>query len=275
MGSGGTEERMKFIYCDETNMEARSGDFLIYGGLTIDHNEYQGLTEEIWGIRDRYKIDRSMKIKFNPGPKHLEHQDFISFKTELIRAAQRFNCKFLVYHVLHDLAKDADLGRRNGINEICLNFSYLLKKYDTSGMVLLDRFNDAGNKIEGHLSEKFSLGLIGLPYSKDYLLNRIVGYHYSSTGQSHMPSLIDVILGSYRFALNCHTRGQSGKLASAKAILESLEPLFEKDSSNMFIPRISVSFSPLEVRVPNFKDKYLDAISFLRENGLNITQQYA
>ncbi|MCK0095498.1 hypothetical protein MWU60_07935 [Yoonia sp. F2084L] len=265
---------MKFIYCDETNMETRDGDFLIYGGLTVDDDKFQSLNDKIWLIREKYKIDRSEKLKFNPGPKHLLHQEFIGLKSELIEAACDHACQFLVYHVLHDLVTDADLGRRNGINEICLNFSYLLKAADTCGMVLLDRFNDLGNKIDGHLTEKFSIGLTGLPHSEQFRLDRVVGLHYSAIGQSHMPSLIDIILGSYRFALNSHCRNEAKHHVSAGKILKSLRPLFPSDRAGAGIPRISISFSPLDIRVPPFKVKYTNAIDFLRSNGLDIQQKY-
>lgn len=265
---------MKFIYCDETNMEMRDGDFLIYGGLTVGADQFLALSTAIWEIREKYSVARDEKLKFNPGPKHLTHQQFINLKSELIAAAVEYNCEFLVYHVLHDLVKGTDLARRNGINEICLNFSYLLKSEDTCGLILLDRFNDAGNKIEGHLSEKFSIGLKGLPYTDEFRLERVVGLHYSAIGQSHLPSLADIIIGSYRFALNAHCRNKPEMHKSAGLILQALKPLFPTSSDATYIPRTAISFSPLEIRVPNFKKKYLEAIAFLRNNGLNVLQDY-
>ena len=265
---------MKFIYCDETNLEAKSGDFLIYGGLTVDSETFHELSKDIWKIREKFEIERSEKIKFNPGPEHLSHKQFIALKASLIEAAARNGCQFLVYHVLHDIAKDTDKGRRNGINEICLNFSYLLKSADTSGMVLVDRFNDEGNKIDGHLTEKFSIGLTGLPHSPEFRLERVVGLHYSTIGQSHMTSLIDVILGSYRFAINCHCREIDQHLTSSKKILKSLKALFPTAPDSEIIPRIAISFSPTKINHQPFKTKYQSAIEFLKANGLQVDQEY-
>lgn len=265
---------MKLIYCDETNMQVKNGDFLIYGGLVVDSSIILKLTNRIWKIREEYGIDREEKLKFNPGPRQLDHQQFLSLKSDLLNAAIETGCKLLVYNVLHDLVKDVDLGRRNGINEICLNFSYILKAENTCGMILVDRFNDKGNRIDAHLTEKFSVGLKGLPHSDAYPLDRVVGLHYTAIGQSHIPSLVDIVLGSYRFALNCHCRDKSEHLETSKVILQSLAPLFPMDRDTNFVPRIGVSFSPLEVRVPKFRQKYSDAISFLRRSGINVSQRY-
>lgn len=255
-------------------MEVKDGDFLIYGGLTVNSEDFLKLSNEVWKIRKSYEIDKSEKIKFNPGPKHLSHEDFIGFKSDIIQAAANYDCKFLVYHALHDIVQDVDLGRRNGINELCLNFTYLLKNADTLGMILVDRFNDKGNKIEGHLTEKFSTGLTGLPNADEFRLKNVVGIHYSAIGQSHMPSLIDIVLGSYRFALNSHCRKNEKNLKSAKTILKSLKPLFPTDPDGVVIPRIAMSFSPLDVRVPKYKQKYVEAIEFLRDAGLPVDQTY-
>lgn len=256
-------------------MQVKNGDFLIYGGLIVDADAVLSLTQKIWKIREKYGIDREEKLKFNPGPSHLNHQQFLSLKSELVTASIEAGCKFLVYNVLHELVKDADLGRRNGINEICLNFSYILKNDDTCGLILIDRFNDKGNKIEGHLTEKFAVGLKGLPHSEKFPLDRVVGLHYTAIGQSHLPSLIDIILGSYRFALNCHCRDKPEHFETSKAILDLLAPLFPMDKEETCIPRMGISFSPLDVRVPKFRQKYSDAIAFLRSNGIKVYQDYA
>ena len=50
-------------------------------------------------------------------------------------------------------------------------------------IILVDRFSD--NKIDGHLREKLSVGLTGMPYCKSMGLDKVLGYHYSAIGQSH------------------------------------------------------------------------------------------
>lgn len=263
---------MKIIYCDESNLDARSGDFLLYGGLTIDADLYWSLSEQIWSLRRKYNIPQDAALKYLPAPKGLDNLTYMEFKKDCIRACIDFGCYFLVYQTLHDVAKDTDEARRNGINELCLNFSYFLEKENTSGLILIDRFNDEGNKIDGHLARKFSVGLEGLPYSGTYPLKRVVGLHYSAIGQSQMSSLIDIVLGTYRTAINIYSRKQS-KIELADNILDFLRPLFRMGYDDC-IPRTSISFSPLSIRVYKYRLMYIELIERMESAGYRLTQNY-
>ena len=65
-----------------------------------------------------------------------------------------------------------------------------------------------------------------MPYAAEMRLTNIVGFHYSCIGQSHFPSIIDILVGSLRFAINAHTRGQVANLATANVLLGLLSSLF-------------------------------------------------
>lgn len=263
---------MKFLYCDESNLDQKSGDFLIYGGLSIYGDKFLDLSDRIWKLRKKYNIDDSSETKYLPAPGEISG-DYRDFKKDCIEIAIDAQCKFYTYQTLHDLARDTDLARRNGINELCLNFSYTLKSEASTGMILVDRFNDKGNKIDAHLANKFSNGLEGLPFSPRLRLERVVGLHYCAVGQSHMTYLIDIILGTYRTAFNIYARNQTASFPLAEEILKFLDPLFVKGSDGC-TPRISISFSPLDVRVPKFRQKYVDMINNFNAAGYNLTQSY-
>ena len=49
----GPDKAVHLLYCDETNLEERPGDFLIYGGITIDASRALDLSKEIDEIRRR------------------------------------------------------------------------------------------------------------------------------------------------------------------------------------------------------------------------------
>ena len=216
---------MYLFYCDESNLEERSGDFLIYGGLVINSEVARQFSSEIEKVRASFSVPRDYKLKFNPGPANLSHNEFIALKQAVIETAISYDAKILIYVILHDIATSADDARRNGINAVCYHFDCLLSRYSNIGLVLVDRFNDRGNQVDGHLAEKFSIGITGMPYSKEIRLNNIVGLHYSAIGQSHFPSIVDIVLGSFRFAINAHTRNKEGDLESARTILKLLSPL--------------------------------------------------
>jgi hypothetical protein len=142
-----------------------------------------------------------------------------------METAAAHNVRLLTYLVLHDIADDPDTARRFGINSVCYHFDCMLNRLNDSGLVLIDRFTDGGNQIEAHLREKFSVGVRDMPYSRIMHLDRILGFHYSAIGQSHFPSLIDIILGSFRFAVNRHTRRRDEHEATARTMLRLISPL--------------------------------------------------
>lgn len=267
------EAGMRLIFCDETNLESRDGDFLIYGGVTIDSKKLLSLSTQIWELREKYAISRTEVLKYLPAPEKIDG-DYNDFKRELIQTCIDSGCNLLTYQVLHGLAKDPDQARRNGINEICLNFNYSLEKEETCGIVFVDRFNDKGNEIDAHLRRKFAVGLEGeaLPTSP-FQLDRIVGLHYTIIGQSHMTSVVDIILGTYRTAFNFFARHQDNKYPLAKEIFEFLNPLFQKGKDGC-IPRVAISFSPLNVRIEKYRASYARMVENLKFCGYEITQDY-
>lgn len=253
-------------------MEERAGDFLIYGGLAIDGARALDLSQAIDMIRAGARVSPDFKLKFNPGPERLSHEEFIGLKQAVIEAAVEHGVKLLVYVILHDIATNRDEARRYGINTVCAHFDWLLNRRGGPGLVLLDRFNDEGNRIAAHLSEKFSVGLRGLPYKNKMRLEHIVGLHYSVVGQSHFPSLIDIVLGSLRFAINAQTRNQQGSMETAQRILGILAPLFYREPANAPVSELSFQFSPKVIIRGVYREKYQALKDFLAAAGID-TQQ--
>lgn len=266
--------RMLLLYCDETNLQDRAGDFLIYGGLIVSGERAGELSRAIDQLRSAHRVPSNYHIKFNPGPEGFNHQQFVVFKSELIKLAAEFGARLIVYVILHDVASDPDTARRNGINTICYHFDCILEREEGRGLVLIDRFTDAGNLIDAHLREKFTVGIRGLPFSPVMKLKNILGFHYSAIGQSHFPSLIDVVLGSLRFAINAHTRRQEQNYATAKALLELLAPLFWRGGlPGAGIPELGFAYSPKTIRVVRYREQYKSLKEFLSQGGVATIQQ--
>ena len=197
---------MHLLYCDETNLEERKGDFFVYAGLVIDGAKSRELSHAIDRIRAAAGVAVDYKLKFNPGPANLSHQEFIDLKKNVIAAAIDAKIGLLVSVILHDIATSPDVARRNAINTLCFHFDCLIGRIPGPGLVLIDRFTD--RQIDAHLAEKFCVGVTGLPHSAQLRLSNVIGFHYAAVGQSHFSSLIDVVLGSLRFAINAFTRNE-------------------------------------------------------------------
>ena len=182
---------MYLLYCDETNIDWKENDFLIYGGLAIKGPRLLELSKKIDEIRDLANIESNFLLKFKPSPENLNHNEFSSLKQKSIKAAIDYDAKLFVYAILHNISSDPDRARLYGINVVCNHFNKWLDKLGSeTGLVLIDRFNDKGNQINPHLREKFSLGIRFSELEQYKRLANIVGFHQSAIGQSHFRLLL-------------------------------------------------------------------------------------
>lgn len=258
---------MKLFYCDESNLEHRDGDFFVYGGLSIPDGTALELSNNIESIRCEAGIENDFILKFNPKPDHLSHEEFILVKQAIIQAAIEAGCEMFISMILHNIATEVDLARRNEINRLCYHFNSSLKRDNDEGLVLIDRFND--RQIDAHLREKFSTGLVGMPYCDEMRLDRILGYHYSAIGQSNFPSIVDIIIGSLRFCINIHTRTEEND--NVNDILSLLAPLFPRNGDGL-IPELYLFFSPKVIKVEGYKQTYDSLKEFLFSSGISAEQ---
>jgi hypothetical protein len=262
---------MHLLYCDESNLEPKDNDFFVYGGIAIEAGAALSLSQAVEKIRLDAGVPKDFVLKFNPGPSHLNHQQFSALKQKIIEAALDHSCLFLTSLILHNVATSPDEARRNSINTICYHFDCYLNRAKSHGLVLVDRFED--KKIDSHLREKFSTGLKGMPYSEEMRLNRIIGFHYSAIGQSHFGSVIDILLGSFRFAVNAFTRNETGKLQTAHALLAMLAPMFFRERSDGRVPELSLFFSPKIIRFSKYRALYESLKNFLKQAGIEGEQE--
>ena len=182
----------------------------------MEANDALELSKTIEEMRSSAGVPTDFLLKFNPSPENLSHLEFNKLKQKVIEAAAQHGCTFFSSLILHDIATSPDDARRNAINTICYHFDCFLHRKKSHGLVLIDRFNDS--QIDAHLREKFSIGVTGLPYSPRRRLDKIIGFHYSAIGQSHYSSVIDIVLGSMRYAVNAFPRNDEDRMSSGKKV---------------------------------------------------------
>ena len=98
---------MYLLYADESNLDSRT-EFFVYGGLSVPGECASELSEAIEQARSGMNVDPGFVLKFNPGPSHLDHREFISLKQSIIEAAVAAGCVFFAYVILHRIATDPD-----------------------------------------------------------------------------------------------------------------------------------------------------------------------
>jgi hypothetical protein len=261
------------LYADETNVDPHQAEFFVYGGMAVASGSLPAFHRDVAYIREAAKVPADCLVKFNPGPEGMDHRSFIALKQAYLEAAAKNGIRMLVDVVHHNIIRDGDVNeaRRMAINRLCLNFHYLIESRDAHGLVLIDRFSDP--KIDAHLREKASVGLLGMPYSDSLKLERILGIHYSAIGQAHACSLVDIAIGSLRFAINAHTKGDSGRLETSKTLLGLLSPLFDRGEFSGKIEQTRFHLSPQTVKVEGYRKRYQDLKDFLASGGLELSQE--
>lgn len=256
---------MYLLYTDEVNVDPSGSDFFIYGGVSIDINKAASLSRSIDCLRQKHGYRPEDLLKFNTKerPNHISPETHKEIKRRVIEEAVNHGALLFASFILHNIATSPKEARRKEINRVCLHFNRFLQEQNEYGLVLIDEFTDKG--LRQILREKFSIGLRGLPYSDPYRLERVLGFHLASIGSSNFSSVVDVVLGSLRYAVNCvHDPNRHGVV---QTLLSQLAPLCLKDNDGN-IRDLSIFFSPRQVRVPEYYQVYENLRNFLTQNGL-------
>jgi hypothetical protein len=257
---------MYLLYTDETNLDARSSEFFVYGGIAIPSENAKSLSDALVKIREAAKIKPEFLLKSNHRPEHLDAQAFIKIKNDFVDAAANAKCVFLTSIILHKIAINPDEARRNEINRILFHFDCFLIRPKTEGVVLIDRFSD--KQIDTLVRERTAVGVIDMPYSKSLELKRILGIHYSAIGQSHFCSLIDILLGMYRYAIDAALNGGEKGQEVAKSIIKRMQPLFFCEREDGKISEFSINFSPKIIKGSKYRVRYQELKNFFIECGV-------
>jgi hypothetical protein len=259
---------MYLCYTDETNVDAKS-DFFIYGGIIIAPESAASLSADIDAIRKARSFKPEDDLKFTGAnrPEHISPDDHKEAKAEVLRAAASRGVKLLAV-LSHQkiVAKDFDRARTYGINIVCANFDRYLDDVGSVGIVLVDRFDDA--LLAEHLREKFSVGLTFSGTTTTRKLDRVLAFHQAFIGTSHFASVIDIVLGAFRFAVN--NRNDPTKAMVVKELLTLVGPLF---LNPVAIPARSLYFTPERVMIRPYFDECLALRQFLVDNGVAMEHQ--
>lgn len=258
---------MHLLYTDEANVDPGNSEFFVYAGVAIPGENAAALSQAIETLRKKNGYEPGDFLKFNTRerPNHISPEQHLSAKQELVEVTANHGSRLIASFLLHNIAQSTgvDETRRNEINRVCFHFNAYLHRIQDHGLVLVDTFNDP--KLNGLLREKFAVGITGhLPYSKALRLDRILGFHQAMIGTSHFSSVIDVVLGGLRYAVN--SRQQNKPVC--RTLVEQLAPLCIRSEPNGKASDLSVNFSPKAIRSGKYLKIYKELAAFLTENGI-------
>jgi hypothetical protein len=183
-------------------------------------------------------------------------------------AAGACEAKLVASFILHSVATTPEQARRFEINRVCFHFHCLLNRANDHGVVLLDTFAD--KTLNDLLSEKFLVGLKGLPHSRIYRLDRILGFHLASIGTSNFCSLVDIVVGALRFCANSIV--DEARRATALLLAQQLSPMCVRDPNGR-VSELSLFFSPKTIIVGAYRERYEALGQFFAAAGLEPAQE--
>ncbi len=88
----------------------------------------------------------------------------------------------------------------------------------------------------------------------------------------HFCSIVDVALGSLRFAINAFATQHERQLESTPALLALLSPLMYRDTAGTTVHEIGFWLSPENVKSDAYRAQYVALAKFFADHGLALGQ---
>lgn len=194
---------MYWLHTDETNVGRGHGKFFIYGGLVTTPKQMTEAHARVEQIRRKYGFSKSDTFKFdtNTRPKSISIADCTSAKKEAIAATADLDIKMIVTAVHHAVAKNKSDDDRGiwALQNLCSHFNFrYLEPQSIYGAVCVDRLPErySYKQFEAMFRAEIDFG------KAKFNLPRIIHYSATSEGASHINSLVDITLGSFRYCAN-------------------------------------------------------------------------
>lgn len=256
---------MYLLYTDETNLDPAGSTFFIYGGVAISSEKAPSISNAIGVQRLAHGYKPEYKLKFNTREcPHIDPEKQRSIKQAIVQCAAEHGCILFLSLINHKIATSPEDARKNEINRVCYNFNCFLHRVNDYGLVLVDTFLDAG--LTEHLREKFNIGVKGLPFSNILRLDRILGFHVASVGTSHFSSVIDIVIGGVRYAIN--TLSDPLKRATAETLMRQVSPLLLRETDGR-VSELAVFYSPKQIKAKAYLEEYIKVDEFFSSVGID------
>lgn len=194
---------MYALFTDETNLEpSKEVKFFIYGGIFFPIARLSILDDKIREIRIKagYKNSDEFKFDSRSKPRNVSKQTFDRAKNKVLDLGFENGIQFIAYLILHKIASKRRLKVNYAINHVIGRFNQFLEENKDYGICILDRLPNPKYQFR-FISEKFSKGLT-LDAGRNVLLDRIKSFSFSCIGASNVGSMVDIILGSFRYCIN-------------------------------------------------------------------------
>ena len=259
---------MYILLTDETNKEpSKDGKFFVYGGLFFPIEKLSILHNEIEQIRISagYKSGDTFKFDTNTRPEYVDIESATEAKRRVIDLCLRLECKFIAHIILHDIIRKQDFSEQmqKAADYVIGRYNRYLDENDFDGICVVDNLPD-GTEF-GYLATKFIKGLT-VPGGYQVALNRIKLFASTRIGASHANSAMDIVLGSFRYAIN-----NPKNRDAASTMLKNVSQMMWSVTENgvRYVRNRGLIIRPMleEIRVKKYKQEYDKLMEHLEEIG--------
>jgi len=255
---------MHILLTDETNRHpSRDAQFFVYGGLLFPVDALGVLHTGMEAIRRTagYRPGDELKFDTRARPAHVTMDAATNAKRQTIELAQRAGCKFIVHVILHAIIEnqDADQQIQWAADYVIGRFNQYLHEVGDDGICILDNLPN-GSEF-GYLSAKFANGLT-LDTGTRLSLDRIKLFASTCLGASHANSVMDIVLGTFRYCIN-NPRNEE----AARAMLGSVARLMwgREENGQMIVRGRGLILRPeiSDVRNDGYRRQYEELIAHI------------
>jgi hypothetical protein len=242
------------MYGDEADAEQGRGQkFFLYGGIFIEQSQAWPVHLRIEELRKHtgFAPQDSLKFASSTKPKTVTADAHRKIKSAVIDLAGELGVIFCTYIFLHAIGRSQEQSDLilYGANTVLSRYNEFLAEKNEHGVAQLDRMGKNGFD---YAKEKFQLGLnFGLGRSRR--LDRLISVGFTCDGASHLASMADILLGSFRYCVNEPEKGIAGK-----AMLPKLMPLMwtATRGGKRFVRERGLNLRPKDVRSPDHQQEY-------------------
>jgi hypothetical protein len=253
---------MHLLLTDETNVTpSETVDFFVTGGLFFPIARLSDLHSGIDAIRrvHGYKAGDTLKFNTHERPSHISQAACTSAKSAVMDLCLDLGCRFIGYVILHSII-DKENQILWGLDAVIRSFDLFLREANEDGIVIFDRV--PVTNVSEYLASKFFNGL-EFPKEKARVdLSRIKLFASTCINASHANTAMDVVLGSFRYAIN-----RPANEAVAKSLMGRTARLMwgERKGEALDILDKGLVLRPVvdNIKVPDYKKKYDDLLDHI------------
>ena len=196
---------MYILLTDETNQRpSQDARFFVYGGVFFPIDVLADIDNRIENLRKQLGFLQADQLKFDTWsrPKQVEFAAWTQAKSTILDISRELGVKFVVNVIHHSIIKNQDIEQQSfwAADYVIGRFhQFLINSANETGIVLID--NLPTNNQYKYLRDKFSIGL-RLPKGRTLRLPQIKMYGTTCISASHANSIMDIVLGSFRYCIN-------------------------------------------------------------------------